>query len=163
MKFVVKISIFAIIGLVGCTTVNDFRQMNPEKRAEIACKNRREIRSLIEQQNQYKSSIASTQSDLNRGYKLHTQCRNVEVKGDATVSCNSNFGYTTCNETRPTETRQVCQDTPVPLNYELERDNLNRYQTNARALETKLSATWSSCLRYVGGLSADDAYKFYSN
>jgi hypothetical protein len=145
----------------GCATVDDFRKMSPTQRAEIACKNKNEFKSLADQKRQYGEAISVIQTNLARGYSVHTQCRNVVTSGAATTSCSGSYGFTTCTESRPKETKQVCQETPVSLNFDLERNKLSQYQASFRTLDEKINSLWNSCISYVSRLSSEDAYNFY--
>lgn len=152
--------------LIGCTTMDDFRKMSPNQRADYVCKNQREIRGLINQRDEYKSGISNTQSLLAKGYRLHKQCRDVTTYGDATTSCQT-YGFgnslsTTCNESRPKQTEQVCKETPVPINYEYEKGNLAQLQAGLRQTEENLYRKGSACMAYVQKLSADEAWSMHN-
>lgn len=148
----------------GCATVDDYRNLSPNQRADKACRNRPEFNSMASQKKQYDSSILSIQSDLSRGYKVHTQCRQIEVAGDTSTSCNTSYfgnnGYTNCTETRPKEVRQVCQETPVPINAELEKGKLTQMQEGAREIDSKLRSMWGACIKHVSSLSSEQAFEF---
>lgn len=154
---------FAVIfGVTGCASVEDFRKMTPGERANKVCSSRSQYQSLDTQKQQYGASISTTQLNLSRGYMIHTQCKNVEIRGNTTTNCNANgFGNTTCTQDTPTRTQEQCTEVPVSLNYDLERDKLNLLQKRYADANTQLNNFWRSCTNYVAGLSPEDAYIAY--
>ena len=151
------------LAIVGCASVDDFRGYSPEKRANLACNNRKEFRAMKDKKRELENLIEASNKDLQRGYKLHSQCKMVKVPdnyGSATCS-STGTNSATCTQYQSTSDKLECVDVPVPLDATLERSNLAQFQSDARALDSKITSTWNACTTYVSGLSAEDAFKFY--
>lgn len=154
--------LFALLLLCGCTTVREkFQTMSPDERAVAVCKRKKDIQNLQGRIASLKDSINNSQNDLARGYKIHRQCQQVEVYGNSSVTCTTVGSQVTCNEKKPVSYKQVCTETPVKINVELEKENISNWSQSVTSLSDQVKAKWRKCYEFIYPLSADDAYEYY--
>jgi hypothetical protein len=155
------IPVATVLLLTSCTTVDDFRKMSPSERAARVCGQQQKIILLINQKAALSSAIQTSKLDLGRGYKVHKHCQQVRVYGQATTTCQNNFGTVRCTEDRPESLQTKCTESPVAINADLERNNIQSWSVNLAKTEQNLKNEWQSCTRYIGNLSADEAFTHY--
>ena len=116
--------------LTGCASIEDFRKMTPDERANMVCEADSRLRQLRKEKDLLTQSIQSSQEALSRGYRLHRECKNIEVYGDSTTVCKETRGKTICKEHRPVSTRTECNDIPVAIDSELDKKHPATRQGN---------------------------------
>ena len=153
--------IIATLLLCGCTTVSDFQKMSAHERAVAVCKRQKDLQSIANQISNLQSGINDSQSALARGYRVHQQCRQVEVYGNASVTCNRFGSQVTCNETRQKSYETRCTETPVSINPELEKENIRNWSQSVESLRAQAKEKAQKCYQFIYPLSPEQAYKYY--
>ena len=153
--------LIGLLVLTGCTTVGDFKKMSADQRAVAVCRGQQNIKALIAQKKVTQESISDAQNALARGYRVHTQCRQVKVYGASTTTCSTFGGYTTCNESRPESYETRCTETPVSINPDQEKSNIRSWSQSLDPLEKRINGEWQECYQFIYKLSPEDAFKHY--
>ncbi len=161
MKIYIFITLALLLLVTGCTTVDDFRKMPPSERAKRVCERRQNIVNLLKQKTTLSTAIQNSYTDLGRGYKLHQQCQQVKVYGQATATCQNLNGFVSCSENRPESYETRCIESPVAINPELERQNIQSWSETLARTDQDIKNEWQSCTRYIGNMTADEAYTHY--
>jgi hypothetical protein len=143
--------------------------MSPDERAENVCSATNGYRQRQRHLSELNEQIAAKQTLLARGYRVYESCQlvNVTVPGKA-VDCGGLSGteLQNCqkgNTSTTTETRRLCREVPVPIDFNYEARVLSDLQMSRDSqlenheLETEL------CLSRAKTLSADDAYLLYKS
>ncbi len=165
-------SLFALIvliaGLIGCTTVQDFRKMTPDERANLVCNKKSHITRLASQKESLQASIQSAREALSRGYRIHKQCKQVKTYGNTVTTCTEKETFPgssqrsmVCTESRPESFVEECNETPVSINPDNERLNIQGWLLDLEELQERFAREWDECDQYIRSLSPDDAYKHY--
>lgn len=158
--------ILLISGLIGCTTVQDFRKMTPDERATRVCNRKPHIARLVSQRESLQLSVQTAREALSRGYRIHKQCKQIKVYGNATTTCTEKEiargqRSMVCTESKPESFVEECNETPVSINPENERLNIQGWLLDLDVLQERFSREWDECYRYIRSLSPDEAYKQY--
>lgn len=152
---------FAIVLLSGCVSLSDFQTMSAHERAFTVCELDYEVRSIRREIAALDGSIQDAEMALGRGYRVHEQCREVEVYGNATQVCEQRGPRTVCTEHRPVHTRTECLETPVSLNLALEKENIQIWSQSKTALQKREKSLYQACYDRVYPLSPEQAYLLY--
>lgn len=147
--------------LAGCTTVQDFQNMTADQRANAVCQRQRGLQDLYQQKQGLESRVSDAQAALTRGYRIHTQCQQVKVYGNATTTCSTMGNYTDCQTFRPESYETKCTETPVSLNFELEKSNVGSWQRAIESLDARLKSEWQRCYQSIYNLPPEEAFKYY--
>lgn len=160
--------IVLITGLIGCTTVQDFRKMTPDERATRVCNRKPHIMRLVSQRESLQASVQSAREALSRGYRIHKQCKQVKVYGDTTTTCTEKETFSgsgqrsmVCKESKPESFVEECNETPVSINPDNERLNIQGWLLDLEELQERFAREWDECYQYIRSLSPDEAYKHY--
>ena len=153
--------VIATLLLCGCTTVSDFQKMSAHERAVAVCKRQKDLQSIANQISNLQSGINDSQSALARGYRVHQQCRQVEVYGNASVNCYKIGFQVQCDETRPKSYETRCTETPVSINPELEKENIRNWSQSVESLKAQAKEKGQKCYQFIYPLSPEQAYKYY--
>lgn len=159
-RYFLALLVFLVL-LTGCTTVDDFRKMSSSERARRVCERRQNIVNLVNQKSSLSTAIQRSQTDLGRGYKVHKQCQQVKVYGQATTTCQNLGGIVSCSENRPESYETRCTESPVAINADLERQNIQSWSEALFRTDQNLRNEWQSCARYIGNMTAEEAYSHY--
>ncbi len=152
----------ALVFLVSaCTTVDDFRKMSPAERASRVCNRQQNIKSLVTERDRLATAIQATQADLGRGYKVHRQCSQVKVYGNPTTSCQKAGNQINCTEYRPESYTTQCQELPVSLNAELEKEKIQSWSIAHQDTVQRLQFEWQKCNESMVRLTPEEAYEHY--
>jgi hypothetical protein len=161
-RFFRKYVLLPVVFLSACTTVKDFQNMTADQRAEKVCKNQRAFQELTQQKQGLENGISDSQAALARGYRIHRQCQKVKVIGDSTkTTCSFVGNKTTCEQTAPASYENRCTETPISLNFELEKSNVSTWQQALQSTDEKLKAEWQRCYQFMYGLPPEEAYKYF--
>lgn len=160
--------VLLIMSLVGCTTVQDFRKMTPDERARRVCNRKPHIVSLVNQRESLQASILSAREALSRGYRIHKHCKQVKKYGDAITTCTEKETFPgsgqrsmICKESRPESYVEECNETPVSINPENERANIQGWLLELEGVQQRYSTEWDVCYQYIRPLSPEEAYRQY--
>ena len=156
--------------VLGCSaTLGDFYGMSRFKRADLVCsqsKNAREQKSKI---NQFAYELQKTQLDidqkkqlLERGYRVHRYCRDIPNQIDPNCKDKDDCANQTYT--------QICEETPVPINYAYEEKKLNQLENSlasARYSLDEAEAVWeisyTECNAKVQELSVQESFSYYES
>lgn len=156
-----RVLLWSIVFLVGCTTVNDFKQMSAHERSVAVCKRQKDLHNIGREIASLQESIADSQNALARGYRVHTQCHQVEILGDASISCNKFYSTVNCSETRQKSYKTECTETPVSINSDLERQNISNWSQSVESLKSQEKEKAQRCYEFIFPMSPEQAYKYY--
>jgi len=155
---VALLALVLALTLVGCTTIEDFRRLSPDQRAQRVCERDATVGAHNMRLGEWERQHAQTQAALDRGYHLHRQCRSVPAA--VTEVCEMQGNRRVCR-TREEERRRVCSDVPVPLDARLESDKLAAYAENIARERQARDQTWQRCVAHVRTLSPEAAFSLY--
>lgn len=150
-----------LVFIAGCTTVDDFKKMSPSERARQVCERQKNIKDVLNEKKTLATAIAGSQTDLARGYKIHRQCQQVKVYGNATAVCQTVGMQTSCTESRPESYETRCKETPVSINPELEKQNIQNWTQALTVVDQRLKVAWNQCFTSVEKMSPEEAYKHF--
>jgi hypothetical protein len=150
-----------LINITGCTTVKTFQKMSPDQRATAVCEKQDHIIESVQKKKALEASIADSTQALSRGYRIHQQCQEVKVYGQATMSCSTLGNNTSCSEYRPESYEKRCTEVPVSLSPELERSNISQWSQALQFLNQKLISDWSRCYDFIYKMPPEEAYEYY--
>ena len=146
----------------GCTTVETFREMSPDQRAQAVCNKQSRIVELKKEKDALEGNINNAQKALARGYRIHKQCRKEKVYGPLKRSCVTKDGVSICTETRNESYEDRCTEIPVPINAEAERTNIAQWSAELKPIKEQYRANWDRCYNWAVNLSAEDAFNNYA-
>ena len=147
--------------LASCITTHDLKTMSPDERAKRVCSSRPSIKSYASQVQALQDKISDSQAALSRGYRVHTQCQQVKVYGNASATCSTVGSYTNCQESRPAHDEKRCTETPVSISVDLERSNIVQWTDALKPLTDVGRQEWQSCYKAVYRMTPEEAYKWY--
>ena len=156
-----RIFCIVLVFISGCTTVNDFKKMSSTERARQVCERQKNIQDLRSEKKSLVIAITNSQADLARGYKIHRQCQQVKVYGSATATCHTTGLQTSCSESRPESYETRCKETPVSINPDLERQNIQSWTQTQTAVDQRSKIAWNLCFTSVEKMTPEEAYKHY--
>ncbi len=157
-----------IIFTVGCAlTLEDFYGMSRYKRAELVCgqsdnarHKKSEISQLDDEYREVQVEISRKEQLLEKGFRIHRQCRKVQVKSDS--NCVEN------NECVEKTYVEDCVETPIPINYDYEERKLEELRaalSSINFLLTESKADWelayNNCYERAQSLSVKESYEYY--
>jgi len=145
----------------ACTTVDDFRKMSPDERANRVCSRQANIKNLVAEKDQLTAAIQAAQADLGRGYKIHKQCNQVKVYGNPTTSCQKTGNTVNCTEYRPESYTTQCQELPVSINAELEKEKIQSWTITYQNTQQNLQNEWQKCYEFMKKTTPEEAYGYY--
>ncbi|MFZ1546208.1 MAG: hypothetical protein WAT12_03795 [Candidatus Nitrotoga sp.] len=160
--------IFAsIISMCGCATVDTFQKMNSSERAHYVCSRDKFYESLSNEELKQQARIDDISSTLARGYRVHKSCKTVKVEKPGTVSCKSSgegaYTNTDCRQKTNTTYENVCTETPVSIDANLERGNLKVSRDMMEKARIEKNNVYSQCYSFVEPMSAEQAFSYYKS
>ncbi len=160
-------SAIALLLLISCTTMDDFHAMSPAERAENVCSAtigyRQRKRSLAD----LNAQITEKQNLLATGYRVYEACQIVPVSvPEKSVSCEGLTGseLKACkkgNASATKENRRVCEQTPVPIDYNYESSILRELKMARESQLQMHELQTNNCLSRASSLQAEEAYLLY--
>lgn len=148
--------------LAACTTVDDYRRMTPEQRAERVCARNVPLRELDAAINQTRSMIGDTELALHRGYRVHQQCRRVELPDNVTRQCTTTQGpkgqTQVCKEEREERSRKECTDTVITIDRALEETNHRSYLQRLAQLQAQRTLDGQRCFDRAVRMTPEEAF-----
>lgn len=151
----------AVIALAGCTTVEDFRKMSAQDRALLVCNRDPEVLRLRESRQSHTDGIRSAQEALGRGYRIHRQCRTVDVPTGSRTLCEKRGEQTLCREEKTTRKEERCNETPVPIHPDNERRNIAEWTDAGARLDRQSQDAFEQCYDRVFHMTPEQAYQRY--
>lgn len=148
----------ALLG-TGCATVDDFKAMSADERANRVCSRQREVVDVRQQAALQRVEIGSIEQALGRGYRVHRQCKSVPVADQTTTRCTTQNGALVCNQSRQaTSFRQECTEQPVAIDGNLERSKLESLNVSVAALDVQARQSFDQCYATVVRMSPEAAF-----
>lgn len=148
--------------LTGCASIEDFRKMTPDERANMVCEADSRLRQLRKEKDLLTQSIQSSQEALSRGYRLHRECK--EHRGNMAIrppSARKHAGKPICKEHRPVSTRTECNDIPVAIDSKLEKENIRNWTKSTRQLDKETRSVRTACYSRIVKMTPEQAYEHY--
>ena len=158
----------------GCVSVDDFRKMSPAERAVFVCDRNGEVKGLGKQIEDMAADIAEIEEALHRGYRVHRSCKQVPVTGTTTSrktvksKCTPDGkGGQVCEEQEviteepTTEYRTVCEEIPVAIDPEFEKEKLRSEQWRIEDVAAIRNEVYAACILEVESMTAEEAYDFH--
>ena len=153
--------------LVSCTTMEDFHAMSPDERAESVCSATTGYRQRKRSLGDLNAQITEKQNLLATGYRVYENCQIVTVfVPEKSVSCEGLSGseLKACkkgNASATKENRRVCEQTPVPIDYNYETSVLRDLKMAREDQLQMHELQTSNCRTRASSLSAEEAYIRY--
>ena len=148
--------------LGACTTVDDYRRMTPEQRAERVCARAAPLREIDRAIEQTRSMIADTELALHRGYRVHPQCRRIELPDNVVRKCTTTQGPAgqtqVCTEEREERSRKECTDTVITIDRSLEETNHRSYVQRLAELQTQRRIDGQRCFERAVRMAPEEAF-----
>ena len=157
------LSLISVLVLSGCTTVDDFIAISPEQRAEKACSNITEFKQANNALNALVHKYAEIKMDLKRGYKIHKNCRSVQVPGNVQTNCYQTFMGVQCNSVAIPSYETVCDEIPVAINPELEKQKLQEISQYYSMIKDDLSKKYNDCFNSVLRMNPEQAFSVWKS
>ena len=98
---------------------------------------------------------------LARGYRLHRSCKEVPIVKPGNISCSTYGRNTDCYQSSTTLYKEVCEDKPVPISYELEKSNKDKYSSLMDSALIEENKLYKKCYSLVLPMTAEEAYSYY--
>jgi len=153
------------VSICGCATVSSFQKMPSYERAQYVCSRDSDYERLSNDESIHEAKIDEIRSVLSRGYRVHKACRTVKVEKPGTVSCTSNgVGNsinTDCRQNTNTTYENVCTETPVSIDANLERGNLEASKNMVVRAKIEKNNVYNRCYSLVEPMSAEQAFSYY--
>ena len=150
-----------LVAAAGCTTVETFKEMSPDQRAQKVCAKQSRIASLWHEKSSLESNIAEAQKTLARGYRIHKHCQKERVYGPLSRTCVTKDNVTKCTESRPESFVDRCTEIPIPINAEAERNNIAQWSASLKPINEQYRAAWDKCYNWAVKLSPEEAFENY--
>jgi len=157
----------SIISMCGCATVDTFQKMNSAERAHYVCSRDNIYERLNNDELSQRARIDDISSTLARGYRVHKSCRTVKVEKPGTVSCKSSdagaYTNTDCRQKTNTTYENVCTETPVSIDSNLEKENLKVSRDLMERAMIEKNNIYSLCYSMIEPMSAEQAFSYYKS
>ena len=160
MKFVGAL-FFTALFTAGCTTISpeEFQSYSSDERARVICNDSRQARKRRYEIRDIWRKIEKQSDLLDTGYRVHEHCQTITEKTEG--NCPSEADQeSSC--VRPLEVeREVCTETPVPIDPYYEESVLNNLKSrlsNAESIDRNL---FKVCAEKAKSLSFREAYYLY--
>ena len=152
----------AVVGLSGCTTMSDFYEMTPEQRAVKVCANADSLKNLASSCATYDTTVAETQGNLTRGYKIYQRCEYFEFPDGFDTVCHQRPGRrTVCDHHPRFQTEKRCQDIPMTFDRAEEEKLLEQAKAAAETCQKQLTESRKACMDTVADMPPDLAYSYF--
>ena len=174
MRLLLALPIIGVLMLGGCAaTLEDFQAMTASERADYLCNRHRQVESLDDDINKLEKQIAELEGVLTRGYRLHRSCKSVplEIVGidaEKKTVCYRDERKIFCKQVDDVtgfelEEREVCEDVPVEIDGDLERDKMREAVRLVNEYRREADALFDQCYRKARQMGAEDAFRFYQS
>jgi hypothetical protein len=158
----------SLISMCGCATVDTFQKMNSSERAHYVCSRDKYYERLSNDELSQQARIDDISSTLARGYRVHKSCRTVKVEKPGTVSCTSHdaggtYTNTDCRQNTKITYENVCTETPVAIDANLEKENLKVSRDLMERAMIEKNNIYSLCYSMIEPMSAEQAFSYYKS
>ena len=160
-----QLILFLFLSVSGCATLEDFQKMDAVNRAHYVCQHEKSYTAYSHEVNRYQNKVNTISETLVNGYKIQEVCRSIHYEVPDTITCtpdDSNKNKpTTCTQNFTNQVKKTCKEVIVPINIELEKENLERYQNWLEVALTKKAQAYDACYSSVLTMPAESAYSYY--
>ncbi|WP_157288207.1 hypothetical protein [Uliginosibacterium gangwonense] len=157
-----KITICLLLVLTSCVTLDDFKQMSAQQRAETVCSKQQVLRNIDSKIAALQNSIDGSRNALARGYRVPRECHEIEIPGDTKITnCTKTENQVQCVETRPKRYKTECTETPVAMDSAQEKENIRGWSAEIDSLRFQRKDKYQQCYNQIYPLSPEEAYKYY--
>jgi hypothetical protein len=159
--------IVPLLFCVACTTIEDFKTMSPEERAEEVCSATSASHQRRAALMNLNDRIAAQETLLTNGYRIYEDCPVLPVYVPAVAyDCTGKTGndLDNCqkkNTPAHTEYQRVCRQARIPIDYNYESGilrNLRMAKDDQQQIQDQLN---SDCIEKAKLLSPTEAYSAY--
>lgn len=152
------------IFFVGCAaTRQDFDEMSLPERQAAVCYEAAAFKQRKQQMAFYEEAIEDKQELLSRGYRVHTSCQMVTVALPAKdCSGMSDLAAAFCRGEPTTKQERRCVETPVTIDPEFEKKELESYRLALSNLSAQHISKTQSCFVRVAEMPPEAAYVYYA-
>lgn len=159
------LSFTVLFSLFGCTSLKDFQKMDTSARAQFVCSRDSSYNQFRRLESNYQSKINDTNNVLSRGYRIHKSCKTVRIDSPGSISCASYGSYsnrnTNCTQETKTSYEDVCTESPVSIDANLEKENIEKYEELMKKTKTNKNAVYNDCYSKIKPMSAEQAFQYY--
>lgn len=155
-----------LVSICGCATVSSFQKMSSYERAQYVCSRDSDYKRLSNDESIHEAKIDEINSVLSRGYRVHKACKTIKVEKPGAVSCTSNgvgnSVNTDCRQKTNTTYENDCTETPVAIDANLERGNLEASKNMVVRAKIEKNNVYNHCYSLVEPMSAEQAFSYYN-
>ncbi len=146
--------------LTACTTIDDYRAMAPDARATDLCQRQPALRGLESDVAAAQGALGEVRQALDRGYRVHQRCETIlEFTGVTVTDCQLKpGGGERCVEKRKEREREVCTDTPVPIDGGIESRRERALSAQLQDLTDRHAQAWAACHARAIRLTPEQAF-----
>ncbi|MCH9705574.1 MAG: hypothetical protein K0U15_05570 [Proteobacteria bacterium] len=154
--------IFSIFLMSGCAaTLEDFQEMSSYERTELICKRHQDVVHLSSKKEDVGEALSDTQLAISRGFRIFESCKKiptVKVLGEECSVINNSW---VCENKIRTDYETVCEETPVAIDGDLEKEKLEQYEASFDKYSIQLQDAIDHCRNDTRHLNAQDAFYYY--
>ena len=161
----------ALALLSACSSTmpqEEFLQLSPQAQAQVVCTESDAAERRVAEMQKMERTAYEQQALLDKGYRTHRSCRNVKQKtSESKQDCGGATGIElqTCNIANSfggvSYSTQECVETPIPIDYDYERNVLNRLETSVGLAQAAHKQNTEACLMRAYGASAKTQYMYH--
>ena len=157
--------------LVACASIEDFKAMTAQERADYVCSDDDEILKLSNTINSNEANIEEIKSAIRRGYRLNKNCSQEKIDYPISYKTNcttSSYGSVNC-ETKDNrnsylpKTKLVCIETKIFVNVISEQARLKFLKDEADEARDEKSDLYALCYKEVLPMTAEQAFQKFKN
>ena len=148
---------FSFLVISGCAaSLSDFQEMTFQERANYACSESQQIKSLNKRLESVQLAISDTENAISRGYRIHRACHQIP-----SVVPIMNCGIYSCYTTTRTVYNTVCNSNPVAIDGDIEEKKLKSYRATQESVENSYYQEYNECYYKLIKMKAEDAFNYY--
>jgi hypothetical protein len=158
-----------VLVLGACASLDDFQKMSADERARKVCESSSSYGARATSLRQLNEQIAEKEYVLARGYRVYEHCQPMPIAVPGkTIDCGDATGdaLKTCqqgNTPATTVWRNVCTQTPVPIDYAYESSVVGDLRMTREGLLEQHEQSTYTCEARLKSLPAERAYLLYKN
>ena len=162
-----SIGLMALIMLLSaCASLQDFQQMDTRTRTEFVCERDSQVRYHRRQVIDIQGRAAEIQQALLDGYRLVETCTTTTIEPVDHVCMSTQEGgqtMTTCADSEVSMIKQVCRQTPVAIDGNLEKQKRQDLLALQQAEAITADRAYMACFNKVGAMTPEQAFQYHQN
>lgn len=148
----------------GCASLEDFQAMAPRERADYVCERNSYVSQAKRQVQITESELAEVEQAIAAGYRMSYFCREVPVVTSSQEVCQTDSkGVKTCKTNQKIEKEEACEEKPIPIDGQLEREKESQYRSDLAQLRVIWDDRYDACFNTVRGMSAQEAFDYHKS